>query len=61
MTETPRQKFLRNHYENIRILRAAAKREAEAGNQETAYRINLIADEWDKVGEVAEMEERNSQ
>lgn len=59
MTETPRQKFLRNHYENVRIMRAAAKRESDAGNQDTADQITRIADEWDKMGEVAETEERN--
>jgi hypothetical protein len=53
MTETPRQRFIRNHDENVRIMRAAAVREREAGNTEAAQQITDIADAWEQVGDKA--------
>ncbi len=55
--ETPRQRFLRNHDENVRIMRAAAKDELTKGNADAARQITDIADAWDFIGDKAKDDE----
>jgi hypothetical protein len=57
MTESPHQGFLRNHAENVRIMRAAAIRARQRGDNVLAERIDEIAQRWDEIGEVAEQQE----
>lgn len=55
--ETARQKFIRNSGESVRTMRTAAVAEERAGNADNARRIHAIADQWDRIGKIAEREE----
>lgn len=59
MSETARQRFLRNHGENVRLMRARAVYFRRKGDEEMAERIDAIADAWDGIGATAESLERN--
>lgn len=56
MTETPRERFLRNHQENVRIMRAALIRAERDGREEDAEIIRGIVSAWESVAEVAQSE-----
>jgi hypothetical protein len=57
--ETPRQKFLRNHQENIRTMRAALIRAEREGLPDVGA-IRGIVQAWEGIGERAEAEESDS-
>ena len=57
MTETPLQQYLRNHGENVRLMRARAIEMVRDGRSDLAERINRIADAWEQIGKVAERQE----
>ena len=57
--ETPLQGFLRNHGENVRLMRISASEAEQEGDLETARAINSIADAWDRIGERAQEEENH--
>ena len=54
--ETPRQRFLRNHQENVRIMRAAALRAEREGSPDAAT-IREIAEAWGRIGDKAQDQE----
>lgn len=55
--ETGRQRFLRNSSENIRIMRAAAKRQLDAGNFQAAEAMEEMARTWEGIEEKARIKE----
>lgn len=54
--ETPRQRFLRNHQENIRNMRATLIR-AERDNSPYLETYRQIVQAWELIGQLAESEE----
>lgn len=54
MSETARESFLRNHQENVRIMRASARSAELEGDLEEATQIREIADAWDRIAAKAE-------
>lgn len=55
--ETPRQRFLRNHEENIRMMQIARRKAMERADERAADLIGLIIDKWHRIGAEAEREE----
>lgn len=53
MNETPKEKFLRNHEERVRDMRAAAILADREGRSDDAARIRAIADTWERIGDQA--------
>lgn len=51
--ETPRERFIRNAQENDRAIRARALAFERAGDHETAARIRVMADDWNRITEHA--------
>lgn len=58
--ETARQKFLRNHDENIRILRAKAAECEKAGDLVVARAIRGVIEKWEQIGQKAKEEEEGA-
>lgn len=50
MNEDP-DAFERNHGENIRLMRMRAKQCRNEGDNDTAFRIDAIADQWEAIYE----------
>jgi hypothetical protein len=58
MEETPRQRFLRNHQENIGVMRAALDRAENDGTHPgDVFVIRQIVEAWEGIGRQAEREE----
>lgn len=52
--ETPRERFLRNHQEEVGRMLAAARSAELEGDYETAEQIRAIADSWDRIAQKAQ-------
>lgn len=55
--ETARQKFLRNHQENIRTMRAALLRAEREGDTEYVNSVRPIVEAWEDIGRKAQDQE----
>lgn len=53
MTESARDRFMRNHAENVRIMRARATQLEADGMTEEAQQVREIADAWDAIADKA--------
>ena len=58
--ETARQRFIRNHDEDIRLMRISLQREIDAGNEFSAAQIRSIIAAWELIGDKAKSEEENA-
>ena len=55
--ETPRQKFIRNNDEGVRIMRMRAIEARREGRLADAEMIDTLANVWDRIGDKAKREE----
>lgn len=49
MEETARERYLRNHEDNINRMKAAVVRERRLGNHEKAVQMQEIVDQWQGI------------
>jgi hypothetical protein len=52
--ETARERFLRNHEDNINRMQAAVVRERRAGNIEKANEMQTIVNQWKGIADTAD-------
>ena len=57
--ETARQKFIRNHDESIRVMRAKLAIAEENGNAPYAAQCHKIIEAWERIGEQAKRDTVN--
>ena len=57
--ETPRQRFLRNHDENIRIMKAVERKSRMAGDVAYADFCVKIIEAWEGIGDKAKEQEQS--
>ena len=55
MSDTPREKWERNHAENLRIMRGRAEQLRKAGETEDAARIWELVAIWEQIGKRVDM------
>ena len=51
--ETARERFLRNHQENVGIMRAALVRAEREGRTDDAKRIRAMIEAWERIADSA--------